>query len=108
MFKTYVVGRSMNADITIDHETISRRHLEVTITKDKRFFCIDCNTTHGTYFERDQEWKKLTQGYIEKSETIRLGEKSVSFGKITSKLMKLHSKNKFIEQLSDPYTISLE
>lgn len=108
MFKTYVVGRSMNADITIDHDTISRQHLEVTITNNHRFFCVDCNTTHGTYFQRNQEWKKLTQGYVERSDLIRLGEKKVSFSKIASKLMKLHSKNSVSKQIFDPYTMSLE
>ena len=72
-FVTYRVGRSSQADIVIDHESVSRKHLEVTLTDNQRIFLVDCNSSRGTFVKADSGWQPFVQGYVSKAAELKLG-----------------------------------
>tara|TARA_R110002167_G_scaffold92849_5_gene249213 strand:+ start:245 stop:616 length:372 start_codon:yes stop_codon:yes gene_type:complete len=76
-FRTYTVGRSSKADIRVEHDSVSRAHLEATITTKNKIYCVDCNSTHGSFLRKNNEWTPFTQGYVAIDEELRLGKKSI-------------------------------
>lgn len=88
MFKTFILGRSSTADMVLDEQSVSRKHMEVTISDRDRFFCIDCASSHGSYVWRGGEWQRLTQGFVTPDEIILLGKKKVHFADVISHLKK--------------------
>jgi len=59
-FKTYTVGRSKKADFIIDDASVSRIHLEITVTHLGRIYCIDCRSTQGTFINKNGHLPWLT------------------------------------------------
>lgn len=45
---THVIGRSADADVQVDHEAVSRRHLKITVAG-RRMTAEDLDTTNGTF-----------------------------------------------------------
>ena len=80
-------------DIALGDDSVSRQHLEVTFTDSGRFFCVDRNSTGGSYVWRNGEWQEITQGYIELDENVLLGKKKLLF----SDLIAMLKKNKNVE-----------
>ena len=81
-FATYTVGRSSQADICIADPSISRIHMEITVTNDGRYFCADRMSTHGTFLKKNGEWKPLKQGYIDGADSLVLGTKKIKLSSI--------------------------
>ncbi len=73
-FRTYIIGRSRDADFRVLAETVSRSHAELTITSGGRYYLTDRNSMHGTWIRRDREWQKHSQGYVELGEAVRFGQ----------------------------------
>ena len=73
--KTITVGRSSVNDVCLSDsdETVSRRHLEITIGKSGDVLLTDCNSTCGTFIFENHEWLSVTQRIIRYSDQIRLG-----------------------------------
>lgn len=78
MFKTITVGRSDQSDVVIDHETISRAHLEITRTDQGRYYVIDRGSSWGTFVWRGEKWEEIKQGYMAADDQIALGKKKVA------------------------------
>ena len=85
MFKTFTAGRSEQSDVVIDHETISRVHLEITRSNQGRFFVIDRQSSWGTYVWQDEKWEKIKQGYLLETDHIALGKKKVLLGDLVAR-----------------------
>ena len=81
-FRTYTIGRSNNADIRLDHGSVSRRHAELTITADGRLFVTDRDSRLGTWVQRDGRWGRHRQGYVDGSEPVRFGEREVTLSNL--------------------------
>ncbi|CAD5260319.1 conserved hypothetical protein [Alteromonas sp. 38] len=81
-FATYTVGRSSQADICIADPSISRIHMEITVTNDGRYFCADRRSTHGTFCKKNGEWSPLKQGYIDGADSLVLGTKKIKLSSI--------------------------
>lgn len=73
-FQTLSIGRHRNSDIRLKESTVSRRHAEVTVTGDGRYYLTDCGSLHGTQVSSgDGAWVNHRQGFVEASATVRLG-----------------------------------
>ncbi len=77
--KTVVIGRSPYADVVLADASVARRHVEVVVTDDGRFFITDCATETGCWrrVSADQgrdHWEKLRQGFVSVDDHLRLGD----------------------------------
>ena len=77
--KTVVVGRSPYADVVLADASVARRHVEVVVTDDGRYFITDCATETGCWrrVSADQgrdHWEKLRQGFVLANDHLRLGD----------------------------------
>ncbi len=77
--KTVVVGRSPYADVVLADSSVARRHVEVVVTDDGRYFLTDCATETGCWRQvgsdqgRDR-WEKVRQGFVGADDILRLGD----------------------------------
>ncbi len=77
--KTVVVGRSPYADVVLADSSVARRHVEVVVTDDGRYFLTDCATETGCWRQvgsdqgRDR-WEKVRQGFVAADDILRLGD----------------------------------
>ena len=102
-FVTYTVGRSSQADICVNDPSISRIHMEITITSGGRYFCADHRSSHGTFFNKNGEWKPLKQGYIDGADSLVLGTKKIKFSSIiNSPAVASFSKQKDVNEDVEP------
>ncbi len=76
-FKTYTVGRGSDADIQIDGQSVSRRHLELTLTDDGRYYLVDANSTAGTRLKKGDSWELIKQGFITEDDDLLLGKEQI-------------------------------
>ncbi len=77
--KTVVIGRSPYADVVLADASVARRHVEVVVTDDGRYFVTDCATETGCWrrVSADQgrdHWEKLRQGFVSVDDHLRLGD----------------------------------
>jgi pSer/pThr/pTyr-binding forkhead associated (FHA) protein len=83
------VGRSVDADFTLNHQSVSRCHLEITLTDQDRFFCVDRASASGTFVWRQESWQRIKQGYVDINEHISLGKKQLPFSELVVALKQL-------------------
>ena len=72
--KAYVVGRQRGCDLRLDHATVSRRHAEVILTPDGRYYLTDCNSAGGTYIHESAGWRQIRQEFVSGGQRLRLGD----------------------------------
>lgn len=85
-FKTYSIGRGSDADIQIDGQSVSRRHLELTLTDDGRYYLIDANSTGGTRIQKGGNWEPIKQGFVNENDTLMLGKETVQVQQLVKNL----------------------
>lgn len=76
--KTYRVGRQRDCDLQLDDSTVSRRHAEVVLSPDGRYYLTDCNSAGGTFVRKEGQWQAVRQAFVSGSDQIRLGDFEMS------------------------------
>jgi hypothetical protein len=76
--RTYLVGRSNQqqpCDIELPGEemSVSRRHLELTVTDDGRMYVVHLHPQNSTAVRRDGVWHPISQDFVSLDEPLRLG-----------------------------------
>lgn len=85
-FQTLTIGRHRDSDIRLKESTVSRRHAEVTVTGEGRYYLIDCGSLHGTQVNGgDGAWVNHRQGFVEASATVRFGAFEACLGDLVSR-----------------------
>lgn len=74
-----VVGRCNSAqppdlEVPLEHDTVGRRHAELTIGADGDCYVVDLGSTNGTFVGHGKRWKRIAQTKIAMDEPLRLGE----------------------------------
>lgn len=82
----FSIGRGQDADIPLDDETVSRRHAEVTLTSDGKYYFADCNSSGGSYLLKDAAWVPLQQSFVEKTDQLQLGHYQLSVQELAMKI----------------------
>ena len=78
--RTFLVGRrnsSVSCDIALpEHEkSVSRKHLEITLTADGRCYLVHLHPKNTTQvLSRDGQWRIVSQDYVEMDTPLLLGE----------------------------------
>ena len=72
----YLIGNSKTkeADISINQESISRRHAELIHGKDNTYLLIDRNSTNGTFVLDADRWMRIRQKIVSLNTKIILGK----------------------------------
>ena len=89
--RTYLVGRSNTTqpcDIELpSHATsVSRRHMELSVTDDGRFYVVHLHPLNFTKVSRGGGWQAITQDYVESDEPLLLGDYQTTVRKLLSSL----------------------
>jgi hypothetical protein len=77
--RTYLVGRrnsTVACDIALpeSEKSVSRKHLELTITKDGRCYIVHVHPQNTTKVQaRDGNWVPISQDYVELDAPLMLG-----------------------------------
>ena len=72
--RTYFIGRGKGNDIRLTDPTVSRRHAELVVTKDGRYYLTDCVSSHGTHVVRDHHWVAVRQAFVAEDDQLRFGD----------------------------------
>lgn len=77
--RTYLVGRrnsTVACDIALpdSEKSVSRKHLELTVTKDNRCYIVHVHPQNTTKVQaRDGSWVPISQDYVEFDAPLMLG-----------------------------------
>jgi pSer/pThr/pTyr-binding forkhead associated (FHA) protein len=74
--KIHTIGRK-GADIVLDDESISRRHAELTVTDDGRYYLVDCGSSNGTELRTGNGWKAIRQEFVQPEDEVRFAGREV-------------------------------
>jgi len=76
--KTYTLGRADNQNIIINEPTISRKHLELIVTKSDKYYVTDCRSSHGTRIAKNGKWEEVLQEFVTAADTLLVGRYKIS------------------------------
>ena len=85
----YTVGRDASVAITLQHETVSRRHAELIPVPDGQIYITDCASTNGTFIDENGQWRKITQDFVSAGGRVRFGEVEVSVQRLLAEISRL-------------------
>jgi pSer/pThr/pTyr-binding forkhead associated (FHA) protein len=75
---TVRIGRGQGCDLVLTHESISRRHAELTIGADGSLYIRDLQSTGGIFILRDGKEQSVTKARLKSTDTLRLGDYEIS------------------------------
>jgi len=89
--RTYLVGRSNTTqpcDIALpsDAISVSRRHMELSVADDGRYYVVHLHPRNFTKVKRGGEWQTITQDYVEADEPLLLGDYQTTARKLLTSL----------------------
>ena len=90
--RTYLVGRansSITCDINISAEetTVSRKHMELTVTEDGRYYVVHIHPRNTTKVFKDGNWLSLTQDFVDLYAPLKLGSYETSVDQLLKSLV---------------------
>lgn len=68
--RVITIGRSSKNDIVIRDANVSKIHLQIVLTDDGTYYCVDMNSTNGTYVNGRRITGKIR---LHKNDIIRIG-----------------------------------
>ena len=84
--KTYTIGRGPKNNLQLDYDSISRLHLEMSVSLENEYFVTDCNSTNGTYLYDQDQWRKIRQSFVRIESKIRLGRHQTNIRELLDNL----------------------
>ena len=80
--KTFLIGRNHDCDLTLDDPGVSRRHAEVVLTADGRYYLTDRNSTRGTFVRHKSNWHRIRQEFVDSTARIRFGGYEIAVSRL--------------------------
>ncbi len=76
--RTFVIGRSPDADIVLADASVGHQHAELVITDDGRFHLTDCGGGDGTWRavavrDGQEVWERTRQSFVAAGQPLRFG-----------------------------------
>jgi pSer/pThr/pTyr-binding forkhead associated (FHA) protein len=75
-------GSRLDIEIPARHDTVGRRHVEITLGPDGSCHLVDLGSTNGTHVLEGGRWVRGQQKTVAASEPIRLGEFQTTVGEL--------------------------
>ena len=60
------------------HDTVGRRHAEITFGSDGACYVVDLGSANGTFVAQGKNWKRVSQTTLSMDDRLRLGEYETS------------------------------
>ena len=84
--RTYVIGRSREADIILTNASIAPRHAELVVSNHDDYYLTDCASGSGSWLQTGDSWTPLRQGFVTERHRIRFGTYETSLSQLISAL----------------------
>jgi predicted component of type VI protein secretion system len=78
----FTIGRSEECDIVLSDKSVSRRHLELILMPDHRWFLIDCHSLNGTALIENGCLKSIHQAFVTPENTLKIGDVTMPVRKL--------------------------
>lgn len=72
--KKYIIGRGINADIRVNDNTLSRKHMSITL-KNNKLCVLDNNSSNGIYFQN----KQISEIILNPGQDVQAGNITIQF-----------------------------
>ena len=81
--RVLTIGRSADADIQMDDDSLSRVHAELAIARDAGRLCVtDRSSANGTWLDAGGEWERIAQRQVAFTDRLRLGSVEVEVAEL--------------------------
>lgn len=84
--RCYLIGRGKDNDIRLTDRTVSRRHAELVVTADGRYFLTDCGSTGGTHVAADSQWRPVRQAFVRHGDQLRFGAYRITVSELLTRV----------------------
>ncbi len=75
-------GSRLDIEIPARHDTVGRRHVEITLGADGSSHLVDLGSSNGTHVLEAGRWIRVQQKTVTASDPIRLGEFQTTVGEL--------------------------
>lgn len=79
---SFTVGRGEQADVRLNHDTISRLHLRVTLVSPGAYLVEDLGSANGTWLMRDERRVPLAAERLGARDVLLLGDYPVELAQL--------------------------
>lgn len=81
-YRSYIIGRSDRCDLQIMKGTVSREHAELIIATNGRIMLSDRCSTHGTFLQCPDGWRKIEHEMVSRDARVRFAELEMTVAKL--------------------------
>jgi pSer/pThr/pTyr-binding forkhead associated (FHA) protein len=81
---TISIGRSEGCDLRLDHESVSRLHATVQVTKEGFLAVQDNTSSNGSFLCRNGRWIRIRRVVLGTQDRIRFGDKEVPLARLVA------------------------
>ena len=78
------IGRSRGCDLTLDHDSVSRVHARIEVTKEGYLAIKDQHSSNGTFLHRNGRWIRSLRVILGAQDRIRFGDYEVPLEQLVS------------------------
>ncbi len=94
------IGRGGECDLVLKHDSVSRLHAEIEVSKEGYLSVSDSNSSNGTFLHRNGRWIRTRRVILGTQDRIRFGEHEVALAELVT-LFGAHSR----VQLREGYSV---
>lgn len=76
--RKFIIGRGSESDISLEDDSVSRRHAELIILKSGDLFLIDCASMNGTAVLVEGKFEPIRQHFVTLADTVLFGSYEIS------------------------------
>lgn len=76
--RKFIIGRGSECDISLEDDSVSRRHAELIILKSGDLFLIDCASMNGTAVLVKGRFEPIRQHFVTHADTVLFGSYEIS------------------------------
>lgn len=77
VLRSLLIGRSVECDICLDHDTVSRQHARLELLPGARLGLTDLGSSNGTSIAEDAQWRSIEREEVTPDQPVRFGEHEV-------------------------------
>jgi pSer/pThr/pTyr-binding forkhead associated (FHA) protein len=78
------IGRGMECDLVLKHDSVSRLHAEIEVNKEGFLAVSDSNSSNGTFLNRNGRWIRTRRVILGTQDRIRFGELEVALAELVA------------------------
>jgi len=78
------IGRAVECDLVLDHDSVSRRHASMEVTGEGFLAVQDLHSSNGTFLHRNGRWIRSRKVILGTQDRIRFGDQEISLDRLVS------------------------